>query len=265
MASCSEVMETVYYEEVMTTKYDQETSQRYQEAKEQPWRIRAELFSLMDLVGDVRGKKVIDLACGDGWLTRALRKAGASPVLGFDLSAEMIALARKKEAEEPLGVEYDVEDAREDGPSRDADLVTSNWLLVYARDRDVLSRMCRTIARQVRPRGRFVTLITNPDLYTWQADPPDYRKYGFTARLPDAPVEGAPVVFSLFQGDAVLEVENYFLSRDAYASALRSAGFRDVAFHDLKLGPDPSAGDEGDYWDDFFRQPLAVLIDGVKE
>jgi SAM-dependent methyltransferase len=248
----------------MTTRYDRETANRYQTAKAQPWRIRAELYSLMDLVGDVSGKKAIDLACGDGWLTRALRKAGASPVLGVDLSPEMIALARRKEAEEPLGIEYGVEDARAEGPVRDGDLVTSNWLLVYARDRQELAKMCRNMVRQVRPGGRFVTLITNPDLFTWQDNPPDYRKYGFSARLPVAAVEGAPLVFTLHVGDENVVIENYYLPAEAYASELQSAGFRDVAFHDLKLGPDPSAGDEGDYWDDFFRQPVAVLIDGVK-
>jgi SAM-dependent methyltransferase len=248
----------------MATRYDRENAGRYQTAKEQPWRTRVELFSLMDLIGDLTRRKVIDMACGDGWLTRALRKAGASRVLGTDLSPEMISLARRKEAEEPLGIDYAVEDARADGPARDFDLVTSNWLLVYARDQSELAQMCRSMARQVRRGGRFVTLITNPDLYTWQDDPPDYRKYGFEARLPEAPVEGAPVIFTLHVEDASLDIENYYLPAEAYASALRSAGFRDVAFHDLKLGPDPGAGDEGHYWDDFFRQPVGVLIDGIK-
>jgi SAM-dependent methyltransferase len=248
----------------MTTLYDGKASAGYRAAKEQPWRIRAELYSVMDLIGDVVGKKVIDLACGDGWLTRALRRAGASPVLGVDLSPEMIALARRAESEEPLGIDYVIEDARAEGPIRDADLVTANWLLVNARDQQDLGRMCRTMARQVRSGGRVVTLITNPDLYGWQDDPPDYRKYGFSARLPDAPVEGAPVTFTLHVGGADLEIENYYLPAGAYASALQAAGFRDVAFHDLKLGADPEAGDEGGYWDDFFRRPVAVLIDGTK-
>jgi ubiquinone/menaquinone biosynthesis C-methylase UbiE len=249
----------------MTTKYNRENSRLYEAAKEQTWRRRVELFSLMDLIGNVAGKKVIDLACGEGWLTRALQNAGASPVVGTDVSAEMIALARDKESQHPLGIEYRVEDARAEGPPRDFDLVTSNWLLVYARDREELARLCRGMARQVRSGGRCVTLITNPELYTWQDEPPDYRKYGFEARLPGSAVEGAPVVFTLHLDDSSLEIENYYLPAGAYADGLRAAGFRDVAFHDLKLGPDPTAGEEGDYWDDFFHQPLAVMIDAIKE
>ena len=57
----------------MTTEYDRETSGRYQAAKEQPWRTRVELFSMMELIGDLAGKKVLDVACGEGWLTRGPR------------------------------------------------------------------------------------------------------------------------------------------------------------------------------------------------
>jgi hypothetical protein len=33
---------------------------------------------------------------------------------------------------------------------------------------------------------------------------------------------------------------------EAHELALRDAGFRDVTFHNVTLGPDPQAGDEGD-------------------
>lgn len=246
------------------TSYDQENSARYRAVKEQLWRSRVELYSMLALIGDVSGKKVIDVACGEGWLTRALRRRGAFPVVGVDLSPEMIALARQRESEESLGIEYGVEDARDERPEQDFDLVTSNWLLVYARSRTELARMCRGLARRVRPGGRCVTLITNPDLYTWQDSPPDYRKYGFEARLPPAGVEGAAVTFTFPLGDASLEIENYYLPASAYADGLRSAGFRDVAFHGVELEPDPRAGDEGDYWEDFLRQPVAVMIDAIR-
>jgi len=117
----------------MTTDYNQIANQ-YKRAKEQPWRTRTELFSMMNLIGDLTGKKVVDVACGEGWLTRELRKAGASEVVGVDISEEMIALARWQEAREPLGIEYRVEDARATGSPHEFDLSVSNWLLVYARD-----------------------------------------------------------------------------------------------------------------------------------
>ena len=51
----------------------------------------------MELIGDVAGKSVVDLACGEGFYTRRIRQAGAKRVLGVDLSEGMIELARKQE------------------------------------------------------------------------------------------------------------------------------------------------------------------------
>lgn len=247
----------------MTTDYNQ-IAKQYKKAKEQPWRTQVELFSLMNLIGNLAGKSVIDVACGEGWLTRELRKAGASEVVGVDISEEMIALARWQEACEPLGIDYRVEDARAAGSLQEFDVSVSNWLLVYAHHREELGIMCRGLARRLKPGGRFVTLITNPALYTWQSQLPDYRKYGFEIRLPESAYEGAPVVFTFYLDDESIEVENYYMPIEEYESALRDAGFRDVAFHNLALVPDPQSGDEGDYWAEFFKYPLAIMIDGIK-
>jgi toxoflavin synthase len=47
----------------MLTDYDAIATQ-YRRAKGQPWRTAIESFTLMDLVGDLTGKTVVDLACG---------------------------------------------------------------------------------------------------------------------------------------------------------------------------------------------------------
>src|SRR3954451_15223933 len=95
----------------MLTDYDA-IATRYRRAKGQPWRTAIESFTLMDLVGDLAGKSVVDLACGEGFYTRLLRRGGAERVVGIDLSGEMIALARAEEAEHPSGIDYLVQDGR---------------------------------------------------------------------------------------------------------------------------------------------------------
>ena len=248
----------------MTTDYNQIASQ-YKKAKEQPWRIRTELYSMMNLIGDLTGKTVIDVACGEGWLTRELRKAGANKVVGVDISEEMIELARWQEEREPLGIEYRVEDARATESSEEFDISVSNWLLVYARDRQELGVMCRGLANRIKPGGRFVTLITNPALYTWQSHPPDYRKYGLSARLPESAYEGAPVALTLHLEGQSIVIDNYFMPTEAHVSALREAGFREVAFHNMVLSPNPQGIDDGAYWDYWLTHPFFIMIDGIKE
>src|SRR5207244_1705305 len=69
----------------MQTNYD-EIAAQYQMAKRQPWRMHVEHFTFFELLGDLRGKSVLDLACGEGFVTRFLKLAGAARVLGVDLS-----------------------------------------------------------------------------------------------------------------------------------------------------------------------------------
>ncbi|HEY4493502.1 MAG TPA: class I SAM-dependent methyltransferase [Candidatus Paceibacterota bacterium] len=51
------------------------------------------LPNLLRLVGDVKGKQVLDLACGTGYFSHALAKVGAN-VTGVDIAPELIEKAR---------------------------------------------------------------------------------------------------------------------------------------------------------------------------
>lgn len=248
----------------MTTDYNKDrVAAQYKQAKQQPWRSRIESYSLLKLIGDLRGKKVVDVACGEGHFTRLLRQAGAAEVVGVDISERMIDLAQAQEAEEPLGIEYRVEDARNVVPQQDFDLAVSAWLLVYAHDRTELGQMCRGLASWLRPGGRFVTFTTNPGVYSFQPTP-DYRKYGFDVTLADKVYEGAPILFTFHLDDSSLEIENYYLPVSAYESAFAESGYRDFAVHPPKLAPDPNAGDDHDFWVEMLEFPPAILMDCVK-
>jgi ubiquinone/menaquinone biosynthesis C-methylase UbiE len=113
---------------------------------QQPWRHYIECFTLFELIGDFKGKAVLDLACGEGYYTRQLKQRGAARVVGVDLSAGMIGLARSQEASQPLGIEYFVGNAKHLCLAERFDLVVASYLLNYAATREELLAMCRTIA-----------------------------------------------------------------------------------------------------------------------
>lgn len=248
----------------MTTDYDEgRIAEQYKRAKEQAWRDRIETYSLMKLAGDLKDKKVLDAACGEGHFTRILRRSGAAKVGGFDISERMIELARQQEANDPLGIEYRVEDARTVVPQQDFDLVVSAWLLVYAHDRAELGRMCRALASRLRSGGRFVTFTTNPGVYDFRPLP-DYRKYGFEVKLADRVFEGAPILFRIHVDDAILDIENYYLPIEAYESAFREAGFHSFSVRTPELSPAPNGVEDSSYWADILNYPVGILIDCVK-
>ena len=246
----------------MVTDYNENRiAEQYQQAKAQSWRAHAETCSFMNLIGDVDGKRVLDVACGEGHFTRLLRQAGAVEVVGIDISERMIELARQQETRQPLGIEYRVEDARAVAEHADFDLVVGAWLLVYAQTRAELVQMCRGLASRLRSGGRLVTVVGNPAVYG--LDPlPDYRKYGFQLALSGRAVEGAPTKYILLLEDSTLEIENYYMPIAAYESAFAQTGFANFAVHRPEASLTPEG--EPDFWDDFMQHPSFLLLDCVK-
>src|SRR6516165_12372280 len=114
----------------MTTNYDP-IAEQYKRSKQQPWRAYIEAFTLMRLIGDPTGKRVIDIACGDGFYTRMIRQRGAAKVTGVDLSEKMIGLARAGEAQQRLGIDYIIGDGRNLEIPKEYDLAVAAYFLNY--------------------------------------------------------------------------------------------------------------------------------------
>jgi SAM-dependent methyltransferase len=104
------------------------------------------------LLGDVAGRRVLDVGCGAGQTTRWLRDQGAEPV-GFDLSAGQLGYAR--------GLPVVRADA-ERLPFVDAafDLACAAYgALPFVADS---AAVMREVARVLRPGGRWVFSVTHP-------------------------------------------------------------------------------------------------------
>jgi ubiquinone/menaquinone biosynthesis C-methylase UbiE len=93
----------------------------------------------------------IDLACGIGQFTRRFRRAGARHVVGVDISAEMITVARQTEAAEPLGILHRVGAAAALPVIGSFDLATGVFLLNYAATASELEAMLRGVASNLSP------------------------------------------------------------------------------------------------------------------
>jgi len=243
----------------MVTDYNL-IAEEYKRAKLQPWRTHIESYTLFNLLGDAAGKSVLDLACGEGFHTRMLRQKGAARVVGVDISAAMIELAREAEARAPLGIEYVVADVKDLALGATFDVVFAAYLLNYAQTESELLQMCKAIARHLRPGGRFVTVNNNPD-YPGLSD--TMRKYGFERHTNDRH-EGAPVTWQFFLDDNIFAITNYYLSIAAHERAFEAAGMQDTAWHLPEVSPLGLAELGDEYWHTFLEYAPVIFLECEK-
>lgn len=112
------------------------------------------------LIGDVAGKRVLDLGCGMGHGAVALARQGAK-VIGVDADAAQLAHARELADRHAVKLELHHADLAELAFVRSAtlDLVVSVYALAAVDD---LDRVFRQVHRLLRPDGPFVFTLPHP-------------------------------------------------------------------------------------------------------
>lgn len=112
------------------------------------------------LLGEVAGKDVCELACGQGRVSRYLADQGAR-VVGIDLAGKLLKLAADRERAQPRGIAFVQDDAHHIASVRDAsfDGVVCHMSLMDIPD---LVSTVRAVARVLRPGGWFVFATFHP-------------------------------------------------------------------------------------------------------
>jgi SAM-dependent methyltransferase len=117
--------------------------------------------TLLEVIGPVRGLRVLDLACGAGYLARRFAREGARSVVGVDLSSPTVSLARAREERSPTGARFEVGHAAHlpQLATRSFDLVVAHMALMDIEDAE---GTLREVARLLDPGGRFVFSLCHP-------------------------------------------------------------------------------------------------------
>lgn len=188
----------------------------YAASKQLPYRVVVEAPTLFTLAGDVRGKTILDLPCGDGTYSRAFARRGAASVLGVDLSSGMVERARMSESEAPLGIRYQVGDAASLGTLAAFDLVVACYLFNYARTGAELLGFARTVAANLKPGGRLVGINDNP--LTAFGGLQSYVGYGFLRNVETPVREGSRIRYSFPKPDGTTFGIRQFLAVSGHLS-----------------------------------------------
>lgn len=235
-------------------------AREYRASKLLAFREHVERYTLFELLGDVGGKTVLDLACGEGFYTRLLSQAGARQVTGVDVSAAMIELAEAEERRQPLGCAYVCADAATFRPDGPVDLVVAAYLLNYARTPRQLLRFCRSCHDALRPGGRLAGC--NNNVLNVAGGPVSFRKYGLQRTWERPLAEGDAIRYTLYDADGrQIEFENFYLSPETHAEAFERAGFQGFRWVDVSLHPS-QAGNP--FWDDFMADPPIVAFEAER-
>ena len=232
----------------------------YKDSKQLSFRKYIEEYTLFETLGDISGVKALDLACGEGFYTRKLKRAGAGEVLGVDVSAEMIRLAEAEERARPAGCRYLHRDAAALVLDEPVDLVVAMYLLNYARDADELHRFVRAAHGALKPGGRFVGF--NDNVLNAPGGTVSYARYGFEKEYTETPSDGDPIVYRFTNDDGTrFEFNNYFLSPGNYHLAFEEAGFAGFHWIDPQLHPSEQ---DNRFWDEFMAAPPVIGFAAVR-
>lgn len=136
----------------------------------------------LHLLGDVYGKKVLELGCGGANCGIALAKQGAI-VTCIDISEQQIMFARENAAREKVNVQFIVSDIEEINIGKEEyDIVISMAALGYIEN---IEKVFQSVKHILKDKGIFVCSLpdaTNACItskYLWN-DPPETYSYFYT-------------------------------------------------------------------------------------
>ncbi|WP_020673450.1 class I SAM-dependent methyltransferase [Amycolatopsis nigrescens] len=124
--------------------------------------------AILDLAGEVAGRRILDAGCGSGALFAELRDRGAV-VAGFDSSAKMVELARRRLGDAAL----QVADVGSPLPFRGGafDDVIAALVLHYLED---WTAPLAELRRVLRPGGRLIMSVNHPTVFKLVNPEADY-------------------------------------------------------------------------------------------
>ena len=164
---------------------------------------------LLELLGDIAGRQVLDAGCGEGYLARALA-AREAHVTGIDLSPRLIELARGRD---PGGsIDFQVGDLSQPQPDAAGrfDAVGSYLVLNDVAD---YRGFAATLAASLKPGGRLALAFNNPYSAVTDLHVTDYFDSGAVSR---------------YRGlwEAGIEVYHHHRTLENYLDAFHAGGLR---------------------------------------
>jgi 2-polyprenyl-3-methyl-5-hydroxy-6-metoxy-1,4-benzoquinol methylase len=126
-----------------------------------PFRHGLQFPAVVNELGGLLKKRILDVGTGDGLFPRLMAREGAF-VVGYDKAAEKIAEAKAHKDAQELDVKYLVATPQNFAADGTFDVATSVMVLPYASDFDDLRAFFRNTSGHLAAGGKFVSTVLNP-------------------------------------------------------------------------------------------------------
>ena len=217
--------------------------------------------SFLKYLGNIRGKTVLDVGCGDGYYTRMIKNLGASKVVGVDISREMIKIAKEKEQKNPLDIEYFIMDALKMEKIGEFDIVTATFLLHYSKSKEELNKICENISKNLKSGGKLLAINDNPKFIYPKSD-----KYFVLHGVSKDLKEGDVIKISLLNEDKTINFSfnTYRWNKETYIKILEKVGFKKISWKNPFISLEGKEKFGEDFWKDYITPPTIVFIEAFK-
>jgi SAM-dependent methyltransferase len=238
----------------MSALYDQ-IGASYEPVKLIPIVRYGERHTLDRLLADVRGRNVLDVACGTGFYARECMRLGARQVVGVDVSTEMISVARGMAERDQYGIEYQVHDARRLPSLGKFDMSLASWLFNYASNEHDVRTMFERITENLTEDG-FIIGVTMDSSYR---DGLDSRKYGFSLKFLDTVEGGRKWSCTLHPSGGDITFETFMLDKKCYERAAAAAGLS-IEWIPLEISQEGIDAFAPGFWRDAIDNPAMIAF-----
>jgi ubiquinone/menaquinone biosynthesis C-methylase UbiE len=210
-----------------------------------PW---APTENELRLLGDVQGKRILEVGCGGGQCSIAFAKQGALAA-GLDLSDEQLAFARELAAREGVSVPFIQGNAEDLSPFEDSswDIVFSAYAFHYVENMDRCLAECH---RVLRPGGLLAFSLDHPmRACFWDEEEQQETIYPVRSYFDERPLVWP------FSETGIL-MRSFHRTTARWISLLAEAGFHLRTL----LEPAPPKDISNDPWADEYTREIASKI-----
>lgn len=219
-----------------------------------PFRRALHFPAVEAALGDVKGKRILDVGCGDGLFPRLLAQRGAS-VVGYDVAPEKIAEAQEHSDATRLDVTYVAATPHTFSHDVAFDAAISVMVLHFATSVQELAAFFRSTARHLVTGGRFISIVINP---SFSAFGHDFVVRRFTR------LDGNKMLTEFLDpasGRVAMAAEIYRYTRVEYEHAARAGGMKPEEWRQLVATPDAVERLGAAFWQPCNEhQPFAVFV-----